>query len=305
MEKLLILKDESVDWERFYSIYMKRSRIDVERIYKTNGALSDFICHVFMHFDLPGYSIFFEKWKKKLKNYTTIIIFDRLYSQNIIKFIHKTNPQARIVFWYWNLIEDDSKKPQYRNLAEYWTFDAGDEKKYNLMKNHQFYFNNIENQLEMKESDIFFVGADKGRYKKLKTLQSKLKSKGYKTKFFIIKDKTSEESGEYAEFMSYEEVMKYIKGTKCIVDYYQEKQTGLTLRTLEAIFFNKKVVTNNKEIKKYSFYKPDRFLIIPEEMNQIDSFINDDISDYTKKEQFQFSYESWLECFNIDWRDME
>lgn len=143
-----------MDWERFYSTHMKRSRIDVKRIYNTNGTLSDFICHVFMHFDLPGYSLFFEKWKKELKNYTTIIIFDRLYSQNIIKFIHKTNPQARILFWYWNLIEVDSRKPQYRNLAEYWTFDAGDEKKYNLMKNHQFYFNNIENQLEMKESDI-------------------------------------------------------------------------------------------------------------------------------------------------------
>lgn len=305
MGKLLILKDESVDWERFYSIHMKRSKIDVERIYNTNGVFSDLICHIFMHFDLLGYSLFLGKWKKKLKRYDTVIIFDRLYSQNIIKYIHKINSKARIIFWYWNLIEDESKKPQYRDLAEYWTFDAGDEKKYNLKKNHQFYFNNSESQLGMKESDIFFVGSDKGRYRKLETLRNELKLKGYETEFFIIKDKTSDKNGDYAEFMSYEEVMKYIKGTKCIVDYYQEKQTGLTLRTLEAIFFNKKVLTNNKDIKKYDFYKPDRFLLIPEETNRMDEFMHADISDYTKKEQFQFSYESWLECFNIDWREME
>ncbi|MEI7386306.1 hypothetical protein WCU57_19410, partial [Pectobacterium versatile] len=39
-------------------------------------------------------------------------------------------------------------------------------------------------------------------------------------------------------------------------------QDGPTLRTIEALAFNKKIITNNTKILNYEFYSPDRFFIL-------------------------------------------
>lgn len=50
--------------------------------------------------------------------------------------------------------------------------------------------------------------------------------------------------------ISYQENLDNIRKSKCIVDVVQKGQIGLTLRPLESLFFKKKLLTNNKCIKK-------------------------------------------------------
>ena len=100
--------------------------------------------------------------------------------------------------------------------------------------------------------------------------------------------------------LSYEEVITKIKKSKCLLEINLEGQEGITLRTLEALFFNKKLITNNIKIKEYDFYNENNIYVINdknisnETLIEIKTFlklkkqkINDEI---LKKYTFEF----WL-----------
>ena len=71
--------------------------------------------------------------------------------------------------------------------------------------------------------------------------------------------------------------------SNCILDYNQEGQVGLTLRPMEALFLEKKLITNNKDIKNYDFYNPSNIFILGENnIEDIKEFIN---KPYEKVEQ--------------------
>lgn len=47
-----------------------------------------------------------------------------------------------------------------------------------------------------------------------------------------------------------------------VIDLVQQGQTGWTLRILESVYLNKKVITNNSEILHSEFYSPERVFIL-------------------------------------------
>ena len=51
----------------------------------------------------------------------------------------------------------------------------------------------------------------------------------------------------------------------------QPGQGGLTIRTLEALFYNKKLITNNESITEYDFYNADNIFIYKEQDCNIDA----------------------------------
>ena len=62
--------------------------------------------------------------------------------------------------------------------------------------------------------------------------------------------------------------------TDCIVEVVKEGQTGVSLRTCEAIAFNKKLLTNNVQIKEMPFYDS-RFISVFTDSDEIDTeFVN-------------------------------
>jgi hypothetical protein len=58
------------------------------------------------------------------------------------------------------------------------------------------------------------------------------------------------------------EVVHKVASSKVILDIQHPKQTGLTMRTLEAIGAGKKLITTNPKIKEYDFYQSENIAII-------------------------------------------
>ena len=58
----------------------------------------------------------------------------------------------------------------------------------------------------------------------------------------------------YIENMSYKENLQHIKKCKFILELQQRGAVGPTLRTWEAICYNKYLITNNISIKESHFY---------------------------------------------------
>lgn len=108
------------------------------------------------------------------------------------------------------------------------------------------------------KSSAFFVGVGGERLDLLHSIFYTIVSSIENTKFIINGVKRSqqvlEKVVEYNHTISYPESQKYAFNTDCIVEVIKPNQTGMTLRTCEAIMFNKKLLTNNSDIRKLPFY---------------------------------------------------
>lgn len=133
------------------------------------------------------------------------------------------------------------------------TFDSEDAQRYNLIFANQFYRNVSESKKDNPkiENDFFFCGKNKGRKELLQEMQKLLSTIGNCK--FVIPEKD--------DAMSYPDYIGEVKKSRVLCDVTQKNQSGLTLRVLEAIFFSKKLITNNLFIEKYDFYNPNNILI--------------------------------------------
>ena len=108
------------------------------------------------------------------------------------------------------------------------------------------------------DTDAFFVGSySVDRYKKLLRLFDLIKKANGKADFHIVGVPKSEKRVDgiiYNVPMTYKEVLQNIQKTNCIVEIMNAGQQGLTLRAMEAICYNKKVLTDNATVKELSYY---------------------------------------------------
>ncbi len=237
--------------------------------------------------------LFLGNWKKNLKNYKTIILFDTGYVDFLPKYIKQKNKKIKIIYWYWNSVCERGITPlSNKYIDEIWTYNRFDAKEYNLKYNPQFYYANPELITsiisENVNNDVVFLGRDKGREQKLIELKNKLETKNVKCNFHIVKDNK--------DFVNYNDYLKMVAKSKCILDLSYTLPCGLSLRPLEALYFNKKLITNNTDIVNYKFYnKNNIFILGVDDFNEINEFLKTpcvEISDEIKK---FYSYPSWLE----------
>ena len=77
-----------------------------------------------------------------------------------------------------------------------------------------------------------------------------------------------------ASGIPYTEYLGIIFNCECIIDIIINEQSGLSLRVMEALFFNKKLITNNKYIADMDFYNPNNIYIFGVDKEPISNFMN-------------------------------
>ena len=116
------------------------------------------------------------------------------------------------------------------------------------------------------ESDVFFVGQDKGRLTKIRIIKERLTSLGFVCDFYVSgveKNNVEFKSGiKYNTPLSYNDVIKHVLKTSCILELLQENQNGSSLRAMEALVYEKKLISNNLSIKQERFFNSEQMLII-------------------------------------------
>lgn len=117
--------------------------------------------------------------------------------------------------------------------------------------------------------DLIFVGREKGREGLLEELHHLLRSKNVNTEFDICGQGEDKGAGwEYISYIPYGKIIRKSLEANCILEILQEGQTGITQRTMEALAYNKKLLTNNKNLKNMPFYNGEYMQIFerPEEI---------------------------------------
>lgn len=217
------------------------------------------------------------------------------------KYLFKKFKNSKRIFYCWDLscFESINKLKKYYN--QIWSFDYHKSKQYNLNFYPQFYWKeNIHKNIVIKE-EIFFIGIDKGRLSILIKLKEKLNDKII---IYVLPDKHKKYTIQEKKYLkksmlTYKEIENKILEAKCILELNQKGQEGLTLRAMESLFFNKKLITNNKRIKEYNFYNKNNILIIDENKinyDEIIKFLNKPQITITDEIKEKYKVNNWFKA---------
>ncbi|MEQ6278382.1 hypothetical protein [Kluyvera huaxiensis] len=217
------------------------------------------------------------------------------------------NSQCDFVIYLWDSVKN---KPTVKSiLSEFdfkYTFDHDDSTSMGMSFLPLFYSDNIDKIINKKNDYLFcFIGtAHSDRINVVDEILSNNRvSKNFKSylffyypsKFiFLIRNITAKIKVKVNfKALSKNEVIQKMSASEIIIDIHHPKQTGLTMRTLECIGLNKKIITTNESVKKYDFYDPKMICIISRKNVKIpDGFIESQAVGYLNREKYKLS--QWL-----------
>lgn len=193
------------------------------------------------------------------------------------------NPKAQLIFYSYDSLKNNSNaKFNFKYFDSAFSFDKQDVDEHPILKFRPLFFSDeysFKGQIENKY-DISFIGtAHSDRYSLVKKILLKLKESKpalksysffycqsrwyYRFRKVFDKDFHTVNVADLS-FISLDvrEVSRIFSESKCIIDIQHPNQTGLTMRTFEALGSRKKIITTNKEILSYDFYDSRNILIV-------------------------------------------
>lgn len=163
-----------------------------------------------------------------------------------------------------NIISRDNAIYFRSHFNEIYSFDMAQCEEYGFNYMPQIFpFVSVDRSCSTIVNGCYFVGVDKGRIDYIELVADSLLSHGIFCDFSVIMDNTSKDFSKYYvnNEISYRENIEKTKKQKYLLEVNQVGQTGLTLRALESIFFEKKLISNNSYLRHCDFYHPSRIFI--------------------------------------------
>ena len=118
--------------------------------------------------------------------------------------------------------------------------------------------------------------------------------------FHITKSgKNDDKNFLYKSRISYRENLEKISGTNAILDIVSGGQHGLTLRPLEAMYFNKKLITNDENLKNFDFYHPSNIFILNNNLEDLPIFLEVPYHENEVCLTERYDFDSWIYRFFI------
>lgn len=162
-----------------------------------------------------------------------------------------------------------------------YSFDKGDCLNYGLQHTQSLYSKKDNVKALSGKSDLFFVGRAKDRFSSLCEIVNKANTRDLKCNFQILgvknQDRVNAQGITYLDTVKpYDDVLPMILSSKCLLDIVQTGQDGLTMRVYESIFYNKKLITNNPNVRYLPYYNL-QYMQIIDDIGEIDfDFISKD-----------------------------
>lgn len=260
------------------------------------------------------YEKIIEKHKGKDYNYILIVKCD-MTPVSILQRFKTEYPNAKLCLNLWDSVDNIpgiAKKFKYFDTLH--SFDLNDCEKYKELKFRPLFFGD-QFRKEMHaghyKNDVSFLGTiHSDRYAVIKQVQEIAKEKGLKCYWFLYLQskfiysfykftknefRNVDKDTFRFEKMSASDIAKVVDESKIILDIQHPKQTGLTMRTIEMIGMNKKLITTNQSIKKYDFYHPNNVTVIERKNVKIpDDFLNTSYSPLPKEIYEKYSLKNWI-----------
>ena len=94
--------------------------------------------------------------------------------------------------------------------------------------------------------------------------------------------------------LKYDENIKQLQKSKCLIDIRFDYHQGLSFRFFEALYYKKKLITNNESVKKYDFYNDNNIFITDfENLDGIEEFLNKPYVEIDQKIVEKYGFSNW------------
>lgn len=217
-------------------------------------------------------------YNKILNNYLDIdyvlMIGGLYYSKEFINLVKEKNSKIKFIVFLWDKFSKEEIIKIKEIYDEVYTFEKSDALENNIKWHPSFYIKKIKNV--EKTLDFYFLGEnrDRERYEYINNLYKYCKKNRLKNRVYLYSKKKVKNLNDKIIIynkISYEENLENIKNSKVTFEKNIEKQSGLSLRSLECLGYETKLITTNKDIKNYDFYNPNNIFIVEsiEEINKI------------------------------------
>jgi hypothetical protein len=270
------------------------------------------------------------KWKIN-QYYSKIITLNNQNKYDYVFFIHSETPfkstlkklrnsnlKATYILYMWDSMLHRSNVLKIKESFDIvFTYDRLDAIKYGLYFRPLFFSKKIlDNSYQTPIYDLAFIGTlHSDRYFIIKKIDEQCKKYGlkpywylyshnnltfYKTKFSSIKNIKLKRREITFKPLNDINVVKILQSSKIIIDIQHPENNGLTMRTIEALGLQKKIMTTNQEIMNYDFYNVANCCVINRKNPLIDfSFFKIDYKTINEDIYKYYSIDNWVhDIFN-------
>lgn len=259
--------------------------------------------------------------KKIRNNHYDYILFIKceMATENILIKFRKTFREAKMCLYLWDSIKNvPNIKKKFKYFDYISSFDRYDCIKEPILNFRPLFFAdefNFRNKEDLKKCDykydLCFIGTiHSDRYKILLNIMKQAKKHNLKvfvypylqSKFIyyfykIVKKefKSTKITDFRFEKLSNKEIADIVRLSKAVIDIQHPKQTGLTMRTIEMVGMNKKVLTTNEDITNYDFYAPSNIQTINRDSVCLDRQIFSDSYELIFEDIYmKYSLKNWI-----------
>lgn len=250
--------------------------IQIEALWKSRRYQYCFWTKVFRKLRIPTglwFPFFGGNWIKQMDSFGKVIVFDAAYEPIIGKWLKKFNIPIYIYMWDGKNRERLSGKQLFPVLS----FNPKDEK-LGMIYQQSFYYRDYVKEIPRSEEyDFFYCGRLKNRTEEVKKICTFLIDRGFSVYFHIVSDKETDWDGKIrirTDELTYRENIEFSAKSKAILNIVNPDEKGtITLRCLEAMYLEKKLVTNDAEIRNLDFYNENNIFVLDEQMDLETQFV--------------------------------
>ena len=261
------------------------------------------------------YEVIFQEIKDKSYDILLFIKADSIPTQSLQKLKHHFS-NAKFYLYLWDSIRNiNNIEKKFKYFDEIYSFDKEDVSNNALLKFRPlFYTDEYKKAFQKKEQykyDLSFCGTiHSDRYKIIKNIDSFCRLNNLNVKFYNFLQGDfmyyfykftkreflfSPKNNFDFEKISSSEISEIVDNSRAILDIQHPSQTGLTMRTIEMIGMQKKIITTNKDIVEYDFYNPNNILVIDRKKPIIPlEFFSTEYAPIPNEIYNSYSLESWI-----------
>jgi hypothetical protein len=228
-----------------------------------------------------------------------LIIRPEVYPFDFLKDLKKKGNM--MVGYQWNGLKRYPRTLPYIPLFDrFFVFDSADLTVPSVLPITNFYPTTIPPDNTIPNTDVFYTGSFyRGRTQTLFDIISKCEQLGLHVHCHLFAKRTKYFKGRKLSttksVLSYEQNIQYTYNTKVLLDLKILEHDGLSFRILEAVGFEKKLITTNYRVRDFDFYHPDNILIWSgQSKEELESFIKKPYTGIPETVKKKYSFTNWI-----------
>lgn len=227
--------------------------------------------------------------------------------------LKRKNPTSKFILYLWDSLENKPNiLPLFKYFDKIFSFDRNNCNKHSEMKFLPLFYRNEYNRntVNIGNVDVFHLGTvHSDRLKIVMNIVTmclknnisfnfKLRMERIYYYYKILTSSVLKWAKPYIIFedVSHKANVDYIDNSKAVLDIQHPTQTGLTMRTMELVGMQKKIITTNEDILNYDFFSKENILVIDRYNPEIpEDFLTNPFIPIAENIRKKYCIKSWVE----------